>query len=126
MSKTVVRTKDAPIASPLFSQGIRAGGFIYTTQVGISPSGGSPSADVGTQTAECLKNIQAVLESGGGSLADVVQLTIYLIDLADGLDVNKSYLSFFPTEPPSRACVEVASLAPGIRVEMQAVAYIGS
>jgi len=125
MSKTVIRTADAPTASSLFSQGIRAGGFIYTAQVGISPSGGSPSADVGVQTTQCLKNIQAVLACGGGTLEDVVQLTIYMVDLADGPALNESYRSFFPSDPPSRACIEVRSLGPGIRVEMQAVAYIG-
>jgi len=125
-AKTVIENAPAPPATLLFSQGIQAGGFIFTTQVGLLPSGEVVSDQIEEQTRQTLKNIRAVLARSGARLSDVVQLTIYLIDFADAPAMNEVYASFFPEKPPSRACIQVAALAPGLRVEMQAVAYVDS
>ena len=121
--KRVIRDVTAPPATALFSQGIEAGGFIFTAQVGLSPSGEIVSDRIEEQTQQCLENIRAVLASAGATLSHVVQVTIYMIDLADAPAMNEVYASFFPQEPPSRACIQIASLTPGLRVEMQAIAY---
>jgi len=121
--KRVIQAATAPPANALFSQGIEAGGFTFIAQVGLSASGELVSERIEEQTRQCLENIRAVLAGAGASLADVVQMTIYLIDLADAPAMNEVYASFFPAEPPSRACVEVASLGSGVRIEMQAIAY---
>jgi len=123
--KRVIRDTAAPAANALFSQGIEVGGFTFTAQVGLSPSGELVSDRIEEQTRQCLENIGAVLAGAGASLADVVQMTIYLVDLADAPAMNEVYASFFPGEPPSRACVQVAALGSGIKVEMQAIAYRG-
>jgi 2-iminobutanoate/2-iminopropanoate deaminase len=124
--KAAIRNAVAPPATPLFSQGVQASGFIFTTKVGLSPSGKIVSDRIEEQARQSLENIRAVLASAGARLSDVVQMTIYLIDFADASAMNEVYASFFPDEPPSRACLQVAALAPGVKVEMQAVACVGS
>jgi 2-iminobutanoate/2-iminopropanoate deaminase len=77
---------------------------------------------VDAQARQSLKNVEAVVASAGGKLTDVLQVTIYLLNLADVSTVNHVYAEFFPSEPPSRACIGVAALPPGVLIEVQAVA----
>jgi 2-iminobutanoate/2-iminopropanoate deaminase len=122
VTKRVLFTDRAPRASALYSQGIAAGGFVFTAQVGLDASGSLVEGGPGEQARQCLKNVSAVLDAAGCGLPDVVQVTIYLTDLAAVAEVNEAYAESFPLDPPSRACVEVAALPPGVLVEMQVIA----
>jgi len=81
---------------------------------------------VRAQTDRVLDNIAAVVEAAGGDgLDDVVKVTVYLTDLDDYDRVNETYGAKFPDGPPARVCVEVSRLPGDVRVELDAVAYLG-
>jgi len=125
--KTTIHTDDAPQAIGPYSQAVRAGDLLFCSgQIGLDPSTGKlVSPDVGEQTRQVMRNLEAVLLAGGASLRQVVKTTIFLADLADFQVVNEIYGSFFSEEPPARATIQVAGLPLGSRVEIEAVAVVG-
>ena len=126
MAKHVVLSPDAPAPVGPYSQGIRAGDLVFVAgQLPIDPATGAMPADIAEQTRLALANVRAVVGAAGGSLADVVKTTVFLTDLDDFGAMNAVYATFFAEQPPARACVEVARLPKGARVEIEAIAAIG-
>lgn len=121
----VIATKDAPNAIGPYSQGIRVGNFLFTAGQGpIDPKTGKLREGIVDQTRQVLENIQAILEAGGVSMADVVKTTVFLKDLNDFQQMNEVYASFFGENPPARSTVEVARIPLDSLVEIEAVAYL--
>lgn len=127
MKRETVGTAGAPAAIGPYSQAIRAGDFLFCSgQIPLDPSTGKMvEGGIEVQTERVLRNLEAVLSAGGGSLASVVKTTVYLADLGDFPAMNAVYGKFFPQDPPARATVEVTKLPAGARVEIDAVASIG-
>jgi 2-iminobutanoate/2-iminopropanoate deaminase len=127
MKRETVGTARAPAAIGPYSQAIRAGDFLFCSgQIPLDPSTGKMvEGGIEVQTERVLRNLEAVLSAGGGSLASVVKTTVYLADLGDFPAMNAVYGKFFPQDPPARATVEVSKLPAGARVEIDAVASIG-
>ena len=127
MERRVVSTDEAPAAVGPYSQAIVADGWVYVSgQIPLDPATGTMvEGDVGAQAARCMDSVAAVLTAAGSSLDRVVRATVYLIDMNDFAAVNEVYARYFPTDPPSRACVEVRRLPKDARVEIDAVARIG-
>ena len=73
-----------------------------------------------------MENLRAVLHAAGVGFSEVVRSTIYLTDLRDFAKVNEVYGSYFPTEPPARATVQVAALPRGASVEIDMIAHRGA
>lgn len=128
MSKAIVKTVDAPAAIGPYSQAVKAGDFLFCSgQIPLDPATGEVvEGDVRVQTERAMNNLVAVLQAGGASLDRVVKTTIFLIDLGDFGSVNETYAKFFTGDPPARACVEVSKLPKGVRVEIEATAYLGA
>jgi len=82
--------------------------------------------DVAGQTRQTLENIKICLEAAGTSLGNVLKMTCYLADLADKKAFDEVYISYFPVNPPARACFAVADLGGGIKVEIETIAAIPS
>jgi enamine deaminase RidA (YjgF/YER057c/UK114 family) len=82
--------------------------------------------DIAGQTRQTLENIKICLEAAGTSLGNVLKMTCYLADLADKKAFDEMYISYFPVNPPARACFAVAALGPGIKVEIETIAGIPS
>ena len=83
------------------------------------------SADVEAQTEQVLKNVQAILEASGSSLKQVLRCGVYLTDLGEFKKMNAVYQRMFDGHRPARTTVQVAALpAPGLKVEIDAVAYL--
>jgi 2-iminobutanoate/2-iminopropanoate deaminase len=82
--------------------------------------------DIAGQTRQTLENIKICLEAAGTSLGNVLKMTCYLADLADRKAFDEMYISYFPVNPPARACFAVAALGPGIKVEIETIAGIPS
>jgi 2-iminobutanoate/2-iminopropanoate deaminase len=123
--RTPIHTDGAPKAIGPYSQAIRAGGVLYCSgQVALDPETGEFHAGTAAEEARhCLDNLKAVLEAGGSSLGQVVRCTVFLVDMADFASVNEVYAEYFTGDaPPSRACVAVAQLPKGARVEIDAIA----
>lgn len=127
MKRQAVHSDRAPKAIGPYSQAIKAGGFVFVSgQVPFDPETGQVvEGDIVAQTERVLKNVQAVLEAAGATMADVVRATVYLKDMNDFATVNEVYARFFPGEPPARVAVEVSRLPRDVRVEIDAIAYIG-
>jgi 2-iminobutanoate/2-iminopropanoate deaminase len=127
MSKTIIKTGDAPAAVGPYSQGVILDGWIWTAgQVALDPATGAlVGSDAATQADRALRNIQAILEAAGSGLDRVVRCTVYLANMDDFAAVNEVYARFFPEAFPARACVEVARLPLGALVEIDAVAEAG-
>ncbi|MFC6734279.1 MULTISPECIES: Rid family detoxifying hydrolase [unclassified Haladaptatus] len=121
-------TDDAPRNDNPYSQGVRAGDTLYVSGYGpVDPETGEDVAgDIDAQTDQVLDNIEAVVnEAGGAGLNDVVKITVYLTDLDDYERVNEAYGARFDGDPPARVCVEVSRLPGDVRVELDAIAYLG-
>lgn len=127
MSSEPITTDDAPRNDNPYSQGVRAGETLYVSGYGpVDPETGEDiDGDVRAETKQVLDNIAATVEEAGGSLDDVVKVTVYLTDLDDYDRVNDVYGEQFADSPPARVCVEVSRLPDDVRVEMDAVAYLG-
>ena len=114
-------------ASPMgaYSQGLRAGDFIFVSGQGpIDPATGKIAGDtIEEQTARTLDNLKAILEAGGATMADVVKVTAHLTDLANFAAYNKVYAAYFPDPKPVRTTVGSQLL--GMLVEIDAIAYVG-
>lgn len=128
MSPERVITDDAPRTDNPYSQGVVAGDTLYVSGYGpVDPETGEEiDGDIEAQTDRVLDNIAAVVsEAGGDGLDDAVKLTVYVTDLDDYERVNEAYGARFDEVPPARVCVEVARLPGDVRVEMDAIAYLG-
>ncbi len=123
--KTVVSTKNAPSAIGPYSQGIDAGGLVFTSgQLGLDPATGDfAPGGVEAQTRQSLANLKAVLEAAGSGMDKVVKTTVFLKDMNDFAAMNKVYAEFFPEGAcPARSAVQVARLPKDGLVEIEAIA----
>jgi len=125
MSRQVVATPAAP-SSPLFSQGVRVGSTVYVsgmtgTDVTTMQLAG-PS--IGEQTRQALRNGIAVVEAAGGTVDDVVQVTVLLAHPEDFAGMNEEYARVFVTEPPARAVVKLGVEIPGVLVSIMMTAHV--
>ena len=119
---------DTPTQSNFpISNAVRAGKHIYTSQVPRDLTTGQilSDADMTTQARQAFSNLRTALEAAGGTLSDVVQLTIYLTDADDFAAMNEVYGALFEYPYPNRATVVVkALLVPGMHIELVAQAVI--
>jgi 2-iminobutanoate/2-iminopropanoate deaminase len=122
--REIIATSKAPAAIGPYSQGVRAGDFIFLAgQAGLEPQTGNLRTGIVEQTEQTLDNLEAVLQQAGSSFADVVKTTIFVVDLGDFATVNSIYGKRFPGDKPARSTVQVAALPKGALVEIEMVAY---
>ncbi len=126
MEQKKINTSHAPAAIGPYNQAISYGQFIFTSgQVALDPvSGELVGEDVQAQTHQVLKNLQAVLESAGASLASVVKTTVFLAQMSDFQAMNAVYASYFTEIAPARSTVAVAELPCKALVEIECVALV--
>lgn len=127
MNRTVIQTDRAPQAIGTYSQALRCGDTVYLSgQIPLDPATmESVSGDISAEIHQVFRNLAAVAEASGGSLADAVKITVYLTDLAHYASVNQIMAQYFSAPYPARAAVGVASLPRGARVEADAVLVLG-
>jgi 2-iminobutanoate/2-iminopropanoate deaminase len=124
MTKSQVLTDDAPKPLGTYSQGIRAGNFLFTAgQVGVDPATGELAGDtIESQTTQVIKNLTAILAAEGATLADVVKVTAFLADMSLFPGYDAVYRAHFPEPFPARSSVGV-NLGRYL-VEIEAVAVL--
>jgi len=124
MPNQVVSTDNAPKAIGPYSQGIVAGGLVFTSgQIPLDPKTQQMvQGDVRAQTERVMENLADVLSAAGVGFGDVVKASIFLADLNDFAVVNEVYGKRFPASPPARSTVQVAALPKGARVEIDLIA----
>ncbi len=126
MPREIVTTADAP-ASPLFSQAVKAGGqMVLSGIVGIDPASGALAGEtIQSQTAQALRNCQAILEAGGARLDDVVEVGLLLTRPEDFEGLNEEYSRWFESDPPARYVARLGPEPPGILISIRMTAFVG-
>jgi 2-iminobutanoate/2-iminopropanoate deaminase len=122
--RQAVSTDSAPAAIGPYSQGMRVGDLLFCSgQIPLDPSSGElVKEDIEGQARRCLRNLEAICEAAGASLANAVRCTVYLGDMNDFARVNEAYAEFFPDgDPPARVAVAAAGLPKGADVEIDAI-----
>jgi len=126
LGKTVVKGNELPKPAGPYSPAIRAGDFLFCAgQIGRDPATSKLAGEsVEEQTRQALTNLSNVLKAANASMQDVVKTTVFMADLSEFSRMNAEYAKFFPEDPPARSTVGV-SLQPGLKVEIELVAYVG-
>ncbi len=125
MTRTAVSTDQAPAALGPYSQAIIAGGFVFCSgTVGIDPQTGEVAEGIEAQTEQVLRNLSAILQAAGASLADLVKTTIFYADVADFARLNEVYARFMPDPPPARSAPANVVLPRGLLVSIEAIAVL--
>lgn len=127
MTRQVVSTSAAPAAIGPYSQAIRAGDTVYLSgQIGLDPETGHlVEGGLDAQAHRAFRNLTAVAEAAGGSLAHCVKLTLFLTDLSEFARVNEIMQHYFAQPFPARSTVGVASLPRNAVFEVEAVMVLG-
>ncbi len=125
MNTRIIKTDQAPAAIGPYSQAVRIGNMLYTAgQIALDPrSGEFLSGEIEQETERTLENISAILKADELSLNNVVKTTVYLTDLSHFARMNQIYEKYFSENKPARACVQVAALPKGAKVEIEAIAF---
>ncbi|HJG96889.1 MAG TPA: RidA family protein [Romboutsia timonensis] len=126
MKHQVVHTDNAPKAIGPYSQAVKAGNMLFVSgQVPFVPETMEiVEGDVKAQTAQSLKNVQAILAEAGLDFSHVVKSTVFIKDMNEFAQINEVYAEFFGENKPARACVEVARLPKDVKVEIEVIAVI--
>ena len=126
MSKRVIHTDNAPQAIGTYSQAIEHNGLVFVSgQIPLDPGNMELVAgEIEAQIRQVFENLSALCVAAGGSLADIVKLTVYLTDMENFPQVNTIMGQFFSTPYPARAAVGVAALPKGAEVEMDAILVV--
>lgn len=122
MSKQIIHTANAPQAIGTYSQAVKFGSTVYLSgQIGLDPQSMELQDGIEAQIHQVFKNLSAVAQASGGSLADVAKINIFLTDLSHFALVNTIMANYFSQPYPARAAVGVASLPRGALVEADGV-----
>ncbi len=123
MSRQVIKTDKAPAAIGTYSQALRVGTTVYLSgQIPLDPASMElVSGDMRVQIERVFRNLQAVAQEAGGTLADIVKLNVYLTELSHFALVNEVMAAFFSEPYPARAAVGVAALPRGAGIEIDAI-----
>ena len=124
MKHQVIHTDNAPKAIGPYSQAVKAGNMLFVSgQVPFVPETMEiVEGDVKAQTAQSLKNVQAILAEAGLDFSHVVKSTVFIKDMNEFAQINEVYAEFFSENKPARACVEVARLPKDVKVEIEVIA----
>jgi len=121
-----IHSNEAPNAIGPYSQAVRVGDTVYLSgQIPLDPQTMElVEGDIGARARRVFDNLTSVMQEAGGSLSDIVKLTIYLVDLEQFGQVNEVMAEYFDAPFPSRATVAVAALPKGAPIEVEAVAHL--
>ena len=125
--REVISTADAP-SSPLYSQGVRAGDYIYVSGlVGVDPTTGAlAGSTIQEQTRQSLTNCQTVLRAAGAGLEHVIEVGVLLTNPTDFAGMNEEYATWFGSQPPARYVAKLGVELPGVLISIRMTAYLGS
>lgn len=125
MTRQIITTEQAP-SSPLYSQGVRVGSTIHVAgTIGMDVATKQMAGDtIQEQTRQALRNCEAIVEAGGGTLEDVVQVTVLLANPADFDGMNEEYAKVFGTDPPARAVARFGPEIPNVLVSIMMTVHV--
>jgi 2-iminobutanoate/2-iminopropanoate deaminase len=122
--KQAIRTDGAPTPTGPFNQAIRIGNLVFTSgQAGRNREIGK-MGDIHDQARRCIGNIANILAAAGGSLADVVKVTVYLRHAEDWKSFNEEYVKLMPEPLPARSSAIAELKSQDMLCEMEAIAVL--
>jgi len=125
VKRAIISSKGPAPAGP-YSPGIGAGDYVFVSGQGpFAPVTKAMGTTIEEQTKQTLENVKAILEAGGAGMADVVRVTVFMTDLSEFQRMNKVYEQSFPQPAPARTTVGVSLALPGMKIEIDAIAYVG-
>jgi 2-iminobutanoate/2-iminopropanoate deaminase len=125
MTRTAVTSDQAPAALGPYSHAITANGFVFCSgMAGIDPVTGAAPDGIENQAERAIRNLAAVLEAAGASLADLVKTTIFYADVDDFAKLNEVYARHMPDPPPARSAPANVRLPHGLLVSIDAIAVL--
>ena len=117
-----IKTNNAPAAIGPYSQGITAGGLLFTSgQIPINPKTGEIPGGVEAQTRQALTNVSNIVKEAGADMSKVIKTTVFIKNMEDFAKINEVYAEFFEKPYPARSCVEVARLPKDVLLEVEAI-----
>ena len=124
MDRHVVHTDKVPPARVPLSQAIKVGDWVFASgQLGMDPKTGRlVDGGIKAETRQVCENLKAILEAAGSSLGTVAKVTIYMVDLAELMEMNEVFSEYFRKDPPARTTFQAGGLIAGARVEVEAIA----
>ncbi len=129
MNNQPIHTDAAPAAIGTYSQAVlsTAAKTVYISgQIPLDPTTMTVVSDeFAAQAQQVFRNLAAICQAAGGTLADCVKLTIYLTDLNNFQQVNEVMATFFETPYPARAAIEVSALPKAVAIEIDAIMTLG-
>ncbi|HSW11929.1 MAG TPA: RidA family protein [Solimonas sp.] len=127
MTREIIHTDAAPAAIGTYSQAVKCGNTVYLSgQIPLDPKTMTlVNATIEDEIHQVFRNLAAVCEASGGSLADIAKLNVFLTDLAHFARVNEIMGQYFKPPYPARAAIGVASLPRGARVEADGILVLG-
>ena len=126
MTKRIIATDNAPQAIGTYSQAVEVNGTVHLSgQIPLDPKSMQLVEGIHDQIDQVFRNLQAVAQAAGGSLADMVRLTIYLTDLNNFAAVNEVMAKYIDEPYPARAAIGVAALPKNAEVEIDAIMVLG-
>ena len=125
MPSQPVLSPNAPQPKGPYSQGVRAGDFLFVSAQGpFDPKTGKIIGDgIEAQTRQTLENVRAIVEAAGLTLRDVVRVSVFLKNASDFQIMNGVYTTFFPENPPTRTTLEAGIPIPGALLCIDAIAH---
>ena len=125
MGRKAVASDHAPAALGPYSQAVVANGFVFCSgTAGIDPGTGAAPEGIEAQTDQALRNLAAVLEAAGSSMAHLLKTTIFYADVADFATLNEVYARHMPDPPPARSAPAHVRLPRGLLVSIEAIAVL--
>lgn len=126
MNKTTVATNNAPGAIGPYNQAIKTDSMVFVSgQIPVDSATGEIPEGIEAQAEQSLKNVAAILDAAGSSMAKVVKTTVFLQNMDDFAAMNAVYAAAFEgTDFPARSAVEVAKLPKGVLLEIEAIAVL--
>lgn len=124
MPRKIIKTSEAPTPPPSYSQGVAASGLVFVSGQGpYDPrSGEVVGTTIQEQTAQCLRNVSAILEAAGSSLGKIVSATFILAEDADFAGMNEEWVKWFSKDPPARQGAKLPVRPKAIKVSIAVIA----
>ena len=125
MAHEVIHTDKAPAAIGPYSQATKGTATLFTSgQLGIDPATGELPQDFTAQARQAFENLKSIIEAAGGSMSNVMKITIFLTDMANFPAVNAVMQEYCQAPYPARSCFAVAALPKSGAVEVEAIVSI--
>lgn len=125
MTHEIIHTDKAPAAIGPYSQVTKGCANLFTSgQLGINPATGELPEDFTEQARQAFENVKAIVEAAGGTMDNVMKITIFLTDMANFPAVNAVMQQYCRAPYPARSCFAVAALPKGGAVEVEAIASV--